>query len=353
VSDISSVVKLSIIIPVYNTEQHLKSCLDSLLGSVTEDIEIILVDDGSTDGSPAICGDYRERYKQIRVIRQDNGGLAAARNTGLDAAEGEYVTFIDSDDTTETDYLEQALGYLGEGLDIIAFSYFIDYTQTDSSRVRKIPSLDGVSPAEAVRALETSGALNMVWNKIYRRELLIKAPATAFQINSEPGEDLLFNCGCFPKASLVTLVSQPYYHWIRRGEDTLANRYRKDLYEKNKRFIEARCGLYRDLSMEESDLPLLSKGNLAYIFTCIPNMYREGNRMPRRERIDFYREILGSEDVRTWVRVTAPVGTLHSQFIRLYRTGSAAVMDAYYSSAIWARGRFDTLWQKTRKRIKT
>lgn len=351
-SAICPAVTLSIIIPVYNVEKHLKGCLDSLIDPPTDEVEIILVDDGSKDGSPAICDDYRARYRQIKVIHQENGGLAAARNTGLSNAAGKYVTFMDSDDSIEPDYLERVPEYLKKPCDIIAFSYYVDYPQTGTSRIQAIPETESVSAAEAVRTLERSGALNMVWNKIYRRDLLDREPASVFTLNAEPGEDLLFNCSCFSKASRVTLVSRPYYHWIRRGEDTLANRFRKDLYEKNKRFIRYRCRLYRALSMDVSDLDLLARGNLSYIFSSIPNLYRKGNRFPRRERIAFYREILRSEDVGKWVKNTAPGGTLLRQFVRLYRTKSAFVMDAYYSAATWARSSFDALWQITRKRMK-
>ena len=351
-SEIGSDITLSIIIPVYNAEKHLKNCLDSLIGSLKDDIEIIPVDDGSTDGSPAICDEYRNRYEQISVIHQDNGGASAARNAGLKKARGRYVTFIDSDDKTDPGYIERIREHIAKGCDIIAFPLFVDYPQRNYSRAQEFPLLDCVGASEAVRALETAGALNMVANKVYRRSMLNTEPVTVFSPRMDPGEDLLFNCGCFPKASRVTLDSKPYYHWIRRGEDTLANRFRKDLFEKNKRFIEARCKLYRELSMEESDFPLLAKGNLAYIFACVPNMYRKGSRFFRSERIAFYKELLCSEDIRRWIDAAPPGGTLIRQFVRLYRTGSAALMDAYYSSAIRARESFDTLWQITRKRIK-
>lgn len=97
---------ISVIVPVYNVRNYLKRCIDSIQGQTYKDFEILLIDDGSTDGSESICDMYANEYKNIRVIHQKNQGLSAARNTGLNHMQGEYVTFIDSDDFVEVDYLE-------------------------------------------------------------------------------------------------------------------------------------------------------------------------------------------------------------------------------------------------------
>ena len=89
---------ISLIIPVYNVEKYLKNCVDSVIKQNYEDMEIILVDDGSKDNSPRICDEYSEKYDFINVIHQKNGGASVARNTGIDAATGKYLMFIDSDD---------------------------------------------------------------------------------------------------------------------------------------------------------------------------------------------------------------------------------------------------------------
>lgn len=95
--------KISIIVPVYNTEKYLHKCIDSILNQTFEDFELILVDDGSTDSSRLICDEYAKKDERVVVIHKENGGLSSARNAGLDAAKGEYISFIDSDDfITET-----------------------------------------------------------------------------------------------------------------------------------------------------------------------------------------------------------------------------------------------------------
>ena len=99
--------KISVIIPVYNVEKYLPACLDSVIRQSYTSLELILVDDGSSDRSLEICRSYAERDDRIRVIRRDNGGASAARNTGLDHASGEYVSFVDSDDILFPDALEK------------------------------------------------------------------------------------------------------------------------------------------------------------------------------------------------------------------------------------------------------
>ena len=96
---------ISVIIPVYNLERYLYRCIDSVLRSTYTDFELILVDDGSTDASPQICEDYTERDSRVRLLRQENQGVSAARNRGLDVCQGEWVVFVDGDDSIAPEFL--------------------------------------------------------------------------------------------------------------------------------------------------------------------------------------------------------------------------------------------------------
>ncbi|MCR5670834.1 MAG: glycosyltransferase [Butyrivibrio sp.] len=112
---------ISVIVPVYNVEPYLMECLDSILGQSFSSFELIIVDDGSTDGSPMICDTYKNTDERIKVIHKENGGLSSARNAGLDIALGEYVCFIDSDDRIAPDFLEKLLDRINEKAADIAF----------------------------------------------------------------------------------------------------------------------------------------------------------------------------------------------------------------------------------------
>lgn len=122
-------VKISVVIPVYNVEAYLRECVDSVLAQTLQDYEIILVDDGATDSSGAICDEYARQDARIRVIHQPNGGLSAARNTGLDAATGKYVYFLDSDDYIRQDSLKLLFDLAEqEQADVVFFDAWVFFT---------------------------------------------------------------------------------------------------------------------------------------------------------------------------------------------------------------------------------
>ena len=106
--------KVSVIVPVYNVEKYLKQCLDSIVDQTLEDLEIVLVDDGSVDSSGTICDEYAKKDARIKVIHKKNGGLSDARNVAIDIAKGEYITFVDSDDYVTDDYVESLYKLLVE-----------------------------------------------------------------------------------------------------------------------------------------------------------------------------------------------------------------------------------------------
>ena len=347
--------KLSVIIPVYNAESHIIDCLESVIDNNRKNwYEIILIDDGSTDDSLRICLDYSEKYDFISLISSENVGAAAARNCGLEKAKGMYITFIDSDDYVGDGYIKRCLEVIDSNLDsdIICFSYSIDYTQTGVSSIIKLPDYIGAASKDAVCSLDSVGALNALWNKAYKRSVIDQKPKTSFIVNSEPGEDLIFNVECFIKAQKVSLFSDCYYHWMRRGEDTLANKFRESLYEKNLGFIEYRNLLYTDLGIDKTEISLLAKGNINYVFTCIPNMYRVGKRFSRKKRVLFYREILGSKDIELWINSLDEKTVLISQFAILYKTKSPLIMDAYYAVVMGFRNLLGRKWNKVRNKLR-
>ncbi len=166
--------KLSIVIPVYNAEATLERCLESVLTQDYDDYELILVDDGSADGSPAICDDYAMGRPFINVIHQRNAGLSAARNAGIAAAHGEYITFIDSDDLLADYTLAVLMTRLGAhpDLDILEFPVWWHWGDADQRLLTF-----GVHEYRDMRDywLECKAYTHAyMWNKIFRRELFDK-----------------------------------------------------------------------------------------------------------------------------------------------------------------------------------
>jgi len=110
---------ISVIVPVYNVEKYLEECLDSIQNQTYSDIEVILVNDGSTDKSKEICGKYCKQDNRFQLLNQENQGLSAARNKGVEISTGEYIVFVDSDDIIKTNYLEKLMQYMAEDVDIV------------------------------------------------------------------------------------------------------------------------------------------------------------------------------------------------------------------------------------------
>lgn len=207
----------SIIVPVYKVEAYLPQCLDSILGQSIPDFELILVDDGSTDSSGAICDQYARDDGRVRVIHKTNGGQSTARNAGLEIAGGRYVLFIDSDDWLEKDALARLLPLLAEEPDVIVYSFFYRFDNapvSGSTSLRGFPSK--CSGGEFLRCMATRKVLDLSvpWNKVYRRQLF-EENRIRF-IEGIINEDGPFFLETFLLAEKVAVLDQPLYSY-RKG----------------------------------------------------------------------------------------------------------------------------------------
>lgn len=166
--------KISVIIPVYNSEKYLPQCMDSVLAQTYGDMEIILVDDGSTDGSPAVCDGYAAKDSRVQVIHQQNGGAGAARNAGLDAATGDYIGFIDSDDYIEPDMYEKlyrAIQKTGADMSLCDFYYVWPDGRTDTFEPMLEETIAPRRGYELVEFAPTYWRYISLVNRLYKREI--------------------------------------------------------------------------------------------------------------------------------------------------------------------------------------
>lgn len=164
---------LTLAVPIYNMELYLPRCMDTLLGQTCRDFEILLIDDGSTDGSSAMCDAYQAACPDfVRVIHKPNGGLSSARNAGIDAARGEYIIFPDPDDWVEPDYVEKLLLFREQyRADMVCTGYYVD-TDHHCTPAPNSPE-ESMTQAEARRALLLShGMKGFAWNKLYRLDII-------------------------------------------------------------------------------------------------------------------------------------------------------------------------------------
>lgn len=216
--------KFTVIIPCYNCEKTLEETAESVLNSGLYDFEIVLVDDGSTDGTAALCDRLCEKHGEIRCIHQQNAGVSAARNHGIDEARGDYIWFVDSDDTVDAGAMSPAVDAIAERQpDMLIFGMSFDYYRKGKMYRRDflVPPCDGMLSQEQLverfRELYEHNALTPVWNKLFRREILLCSEAR-FDISMHLMEDYLFVLDVLPHCKSISCLPEAIYHY-RQGED--------------------------------------------------------------------------------------------------------------------------------------
>ncbi len=177
---------ISIIVPVYKTEQYLRRCIDSILSQTYKDFELILVDDGSPDSCPIICDEYAERDLRVKVIHQENSGVSAARNAGIDAANGEYIMFCDSDDYVSENWCEAMLKAFISKPDAIIFCPICRF-DGDTFDPLEYRFRDEISYLDFFK----TGTSGMSYNRIFKASLIRKFDLK-FDLGVKVAEDVLF-----------------------------------------------------------------------------------------------------------------------------------------------------------------
>lgn len=200
---------LSVIIPVYNADRYISECLESIIKVSSHDIEVVVIDDGSTDNSKQIIEEYAVRDTRIRYIRQNNGGVSAARNNGLENASGEYILFLDADDYLETEVFYELVSSIGvDTPDFTAYSKKILYPD---GRVKDVYYDFGDNTCSDSKyifeLMYASSSFNECWGKIFKKDIIDKYHLR-FPRNIKIGEDLLFVYEYFEKCNSFKLVNK-------------------------------------------------------------------------------------------------------------------------------------------------
>ncbi len=214
---------ISIIIPIYNVEKYLDKCIESVLAQNYNNWELLLINDGSTDNSDKICDKYAYKYSSIKVFHQENKGVSAARNLGIDNAKGEYITFIDSDDYVTSTYLSDLVKY---DSDIIASGFdlwYADGRPTERKTFEEFNNyyLHNNTLSEAIFIGENKHLWHGPCCKLYKREII---GDNRFVESLNYGEDHLFNLCVLQNCSSITLVPVSNYIYTHYGNVSLTNR---------------------------------------------------------------------------------------------------------------------------------
>lgn len=232
----------SVIVPVYNTEPYLEKCVSSIRGQTYRDFELILVDNGSPDGCPAICDGYARQDGRVRVIHKEHGSLVSARNAGLATARGIYACYVDSDDWVGSTYLETVARYAEEFSrpDIILFGAIEEF-KTRSEKMNLFTADGYYSRNRLEREIlpymiidrkrpDLRGRVAQApWNKVFKRELLEEHHCRDERINQ--AEDLAFTYECMYFANSAYFCQDDLYHYNRMNQSALTRKYCENLLE--------------------------------------------------------------------------------------------------------------------------
>lgn len=220
---------VSVVVPVYNVKDYLAECLDSLLAQTYPYIEILLIDDGSTDGSADICDEYSLNNSQIKVFHKENGGVSSARNLGIDKAEGEYLIFVDADDKIHKKMIDIYMKAASKNK-IVVCKVTEGFGLFDSEIIEDDSEFENFRLEDFMKFF-SGDYVNSPCNKLYRRDILGKYQMY-FQEDLSFGEGLLFNLAYFTYSPKIYKVfSHPLYYYRVDRTDSLSSVFRMDLFE--------------------------------------------------------------------------------------------------------------------------
>ena len=271
---------ISIIVPVYKVEKYLDRCVQSLINQTYQEIEIILINDGSPDKCPQICDEYAKDFNNIRVIHQKNLGLSAARNAGIDIANGKYLTFVDSDDYIHNKFLEILKKHIDKYsvlLSMSSYSKVNDLTADLGEINTKTKQLKVYNDSQAMDMLLNDQSICTAWGKLYHKDLFkdIRYPLNKLM------EDMFVIPELFKNAKLIAMDNQPLYFYNQEGVSIT----RSDFNYKKMDLIEA-TKLWRNQT--ELNYPLLVEKASMHYFATILNILQPLSNMKDKFGISKY-----------------------------------------------------------------
>lgn len=213
---------VSVIVPVYNVEKYLYRCVESLMNQTFSDYEILLIDDGSTDDSGSICDELAEKYDEVEVFHKKNGGLGSARNYGLSYANGDYVCFVDSDDTVRETYIEKLFKAITESnadISICGYEYRSGKHSTINQSKDRVCTCD-----ELLREFSCGNALcNFAWNKMFKIDLI--SHMEMLYSDRHCAEDMYFNCYYYRLIKKAIFIHEALYvYYVNFDSLTMSRR---------------------------------------------------------------------------------------------------------------------------------
>lgn len=297
--------KISVIVPVYNTGQMLERCIGTILAQTMKEIELIIVDDGSTDESPKICDEFAEKDERVKVIHKQNEGVSIARNTGIQAATGEYIGFVDSDDWIDdsmySDLYNEARQNNADTVMCDAVTVYDDGS-TEQDTITQLQNSIVLNKRDIAPdlLLELAGA---AWRCIYKREL-IESSTIRFPDGIKLAEDRIFNILAFGQMNKLSYIKKPYYNrYVRKG--SAVNKYYPDMLEV---ILKARSGVMDALDSawngDREYKAAYENQTVAHSLAAINNEFYRDAEGSLNHRYKNIKNLCNTPEVRNAIKVT-------------------------------------------------
>lgn len=288
--------KVSIVVPIYNSEKELPRCIDSILRQTYSDFELILINDGSKDGSLNILKEYEQKDKRVIVIDNENNGVSETRNIGIRRASGDYIAFVDSDDYIENNMMEALVKSIEEqNADLVICGLYIDVlkgqeVKTSTQTFEYNVSLDKRDIALKVLDRLNGTYINSPINKLYKKSILIDN--NIYMDNTiDLGEDLLFNIEYLSYCSSVIFEERCFYHYCMKSEDSLTAKYRENKLELMKRMYDGIREYMLESRVTEDELYKLDNLFIKFIYSVLLDLHNSSCKYTFKEKLGFIQRV--------------------------------------------------------------
>lgn len=350
---------VSVIVPVCNAEKYLSACLDSICNQTLRELEIIVVDDGSTDRSGEIADEYATKDERIKVVHKRNGNPGATRNVGLRFVTGEYVGFVDSDD-----WIEPEMFFIlyrkakNDNLDIVVTGVTVEFARDKREIKRLLNKSITVAEEKSITSLDTFFMLKekslfaVVYNKLYSFRLLENKQICFMEML--PYEDLVFNLKAFMFTKKIDVIpgSSPY-HYICRDEMTAAGSFSKNHLQACKVTADVFRQFFKMYNYDDAKVSsYLRIRRISDYSAYVGGFYKKNSPLTREERITrLCDEFVKNEELRRDVLLSPPVGFYQKMFYFFVFNTTPVITDCFYQLLFYMRYHFDPVYRKFRRLI--
>ena len=295
--------KVSIIVPIYNAENYIQATVKSILNQTFSDFELILVDDGSTDNSLSICQDLSKKDERIKVVHKENGGSSSAKNVGMEHASGEYIGFVDADDTIDEDYINNL--YQGVSMhqaDVCVGNMAFVCMKSGEIVSRRTVEMTGgfyemLDFMKFYPKYMSNAIIGSPCNKLYRRNI-IDENSIKFNVNIRNNEDTHFNYEYLAKCKSVFVSAEPFYNYINRaGVESSSTKYIENVFDIYVQTYKKAIAFLKDTNTYDSLIKFQSTYFINLVIGALNSIVNKDKNSTKKEKKQKIEQICNHSDV--------------------------------------------------------